>query len=189
LRASGAGTPRAFRSPEVTNMSRGCQRCYRSEPTCFVELHHNVGMLVMRQTHSTRAALCSDCLHQAYRHHLVRNLTLGWWGTISFFATLYYVFANTVTYVTTLRALRRLATAPARTAAAATTATTVAAELSADETRARLEPFEHNVRLRLRAGEAIEDIGRDLAVLRGVSPAAARGFVESLSSSSPAAPV
>jgi len=167
-------------------MSRGCQRCYRSEPAHFVELHHNVGMLVMRQTHSTRASLCSDCLHEAYRHHLVRNMTLGWWGTISFFATLYYLFANTVTYVSALRTLRRLGAAPARAAAAATSA---AADLSPDETRARLEPFEHNVRLRLRAGDPIEDIGRDLAALRGVSPAAARGFVESLSSAGPVAPV
>ena len=163
-------------------MSRSCQRCYRSGPACFVELHHNVGMLMMRQTHSTRAALCSDCLHQAYRHHLLRNVTLGWWGTISFFATLYYLFANTVTYVSTLRTLRRLADAPAASRAAT-------AELSPDEARARLEPFEHNVRLRLRAGDTIDDIGRDLAALRDVPPAAARGFVESLSQAGPAGPV
>jgi hypothetical protein len=162
-------------------MSRGCQRCYHSGPTHFVELHHNVGMLVMRTTHSTRAALCSDCLHQAYRYHLLRNVTLGWWGTISFFATIYYLFANTVTYVSTLRKLRVLAALPSRAA------TRVAVVLSADEIRARLEPFEHNVRLRLRAGDPIEDVAADLAALRDVAPDAARGFVESLSSASPAA--
>ena len=50
----------------------------------------------LRQTYSTRARLCNSCLHEAYFHHLLRNVTLGWWGTISFFATIYYLLANTL---------------------------------------------------------------------------------------------
>ena len=147
----------------------GCQHCYRSEPAEYVELHHNVGMLFMRQTYCTYGRLCRECLHQAYNHHMLRNLTLGWWGTISFFATIYYLIANTVTYVS---ALRRLGRSKAPSAAAAP------AVLDGDEAQRRLEPFEHNVRLRLRAGDAVEDIGRDLAALQGVHASAAARFVE-----------
>jgi hypothetical protein len=154
-------------------MTRGCQQCYRSRPALFVELHHNVGMLVLRQTYSTRARLCNDCLHQAYFHHLLRNVTLGWWGTISFFATIYYLLANTFVYVTTLQKLRK---APAAAPAPG------AAEVDTVEARKRLEPFEHNVRLRLAAGDAAEDIGRDLAALRNVPLDEAARFVASVSS-------
>jgi hypothetical protein len=160
------------------HMTRGCQQCFRSRPALFVELHHNVGMLVLRQTYSTRARLCSDCLHRAYFHHLLRNLTLGWWGTISFFATIYYLLANTFVYATTLHKLRR-ASAPGATAAAPAPA--------AADPQALLEPYEHNVRLRLRAGDSVDDIGRDLASLRGVPLDDATRFVASVSSPSPPA--
>jgi hypothetical protein len=156
--------------------TRGCQQCYRSRPAQFVELHHNVGMLFMRQTYSTRARLCDACLHQAYFHHLWRNLLLGWWGTISFFATAYYLIANTFVYVTTLRKLKH---APA--SEAAPSASTDATNVSAADAQALLEPFAHNVRLRLGAGDSVDDIGRDLASLRGVPLADATRFVASVS--------
>jgi hypothetical protein len=149
-----------------------CQNCFQPGPAHYVELHHNVGMLVVRQTYATRARLCRACLHRAYGHHMVRNLTLGWWGTLSFFFTWFYLLSNTVTYLSALQRLRRGGDADA------TPAPAPPARLEGDDAMARLRPFEHNVRMRLRAGESVKQIGDDLASMQDVVPAVAAGFVD-----------
>jgi hypothetical protein len=145
-----------------------CQACGTYAPTQAVTLRHNVGMLFMRQQFTTQGALCRSCLHRKMGHHTLCNLTLGWWGTISFFATCAFLIANLVEYASALYRLRG-----ARVAAVAAAVTP-----DASEALARLAPYEHNVRLRLRAGEAAGSIGDDMARLVGVAPADARGFVE-----------
>ncbi len=145
-----------------------CDLCYQSEPTAYVELHHNVGMLFLRQSYTTQGELCRSCLGQTFWHHTLRNLTLGWWGTISFFMTWYFLVSNLLTYVQARVELGKAA--PRRTAPKAA--------LSGEEARRILEPFEHNVRMRLRDGETPEAIARDIARYHGVELASAQSFVD-----------
>jgi hypothetical protein len=54
----------------------------------------NAGFILWRQVYSFQGRLCRDCASGAYREFTARNLTRGWWGIISFFATFYYLLAN-----------------------------------------------------------------------------------------------
>ena len=149
-----------------------CDSCHLPEPSAYVELHHNVGMLFMRREFTTEGQLCQRCLNSAFWHHTLRNLTLGWWGMISFFMTWYFLVSNLLTY---LRARSELGQARPREAPRATVAT-------GDEAQKILGPFEHNVRMLLRSGDAPEAIAKDLARTHGVEPEAAQRFVEQLRS-------
>ena len=124
----------------------------------------------MRRVYMTRGELCRGCLGDSFWHHTLRNLTLGWWGTISFFVTWYFLVNNVITYVLARSELgkSRRKVAPVRSIA------------GGEEARERLVPFEHNVRMRLRTGETAEEVARDLARFHGVEPAAAQSFVDGL---------
>jgi hypothetical protein len=147
-----------------------CDLCNQSEPTAYVELHHNVGMLFLRQSYTTQGELCRSCLNRSFWSHTGRNLLFGWWGTISFFMTWYFLASNLVTYV---QALTELGKARPRKSERQATA-------SGEEARRILVPFEHNVRIRLRTGETPEEVARDLARFHGVELAAAQRFVDEL---------
>jgi hypothetical protein len=148
-----------------------CRNCHGSGPTAYVELHHNVGMLLMRQEYATIGELCRSCLHGAFARHMLGNLVLGWWGMISFFMTWYFLGKNVVQYT---RALRELS--PAGSAAAPT----MPAEISGAAAEELLTPFRHNVRLRLQSGERAGDVAQNLADLHNVRLADARRFVDSV---------
>lgn len=143
-----------------------CDLCNQYEPTVYVELQHNVGMLLMRQVHMTRGELCRGCLNKRFWHHTLCNLTLGWWGTISFFMTWYFLVSNVLTYVKARGEL-----GPARAAPP------VRSLATGEDARRILERFEHNVRLRLRTGELPEEVARDLARIHEVELADAQRFV------------
>jgi hypothetical protein len=145
-----------------------CDTCSRSEPSTQVDFHHNVGMLILRRVYSTEGELCRQCVHRTFWHHTLRNLTLGWWGTISFFMTWYYLVSNILTYVLALYDLGKKRPRSASRPVA----------VAGEEARRLLEPFEHNVRLRLRDGETPETVGVDLARTHGVEVATAMHFVE-----------
>ncbi|QRN97256.1 hypothetical protein JRI60_51365 [Archangium violaceum] len=145
-----------------------CDLCYQSEPSTYVELHHNVGMIILRRVYTTEGELCRSCLDRSFWHHTLRNLTLGWWGTISFIMTWYYLLSNVVTYVQARSELRKAR--PRREAPREA--------VSGAEARRILEPFEHNVRMRLRDGETPEAIAQDLARFHGVELGAAQQFVD-----------
>nr|BDT32645.1 hypothetical protein MFMH1_23140 [Myxococcus sp. MH1] len=147
-----------------------CDHCSRSETTVFVELHHNVGMLFARRSHTTAADLCRGCLGRAFWHHTLRNVTLGWWGTISFFVTWYYLLSNIVTYVQARAEMGR-----SRRRAAP-----VVKEARGADALRILQPFEHNIRMHLRMGDDPSAIARDMARLHGVEASAAQAYVEQL---------
>lgn len=147
-----------------------CDSCLLSEPSAYVELHHNVGMLFMRQEYSTEGQLCRSCLKRAFWHHTLRNVTLGWWGMISFFMTWYFLVSNLMNY---LRAQSELGQARPTEASLSTVAT-------GDEAQKILGPFEHNVRMLLRSGDEPEVIAKDLARTHGVEDTAAQRFVEQI---------
>jgi hypothetical protein len=135
-----------------------------------VELHHNVGLLLMRREYSTEGQLCRRCLNRAFWHHTLRNVTLGWWGMISFFMTWYFLGSNLLNY---WRAQSELGKVRPQQAARTAVAT-------GDEAQKILGPFEHNVRMSLRTGDEPAVIARELARTHGVEPTEAQRFVDQL---------
>lgn len=146
-----------------------CDSCFRSEPSAYVELHHNVGMLIMRREYATAGHLCRPCLNRAFWRHTLYNLTLGWWGTISFFMTWYFLASNLLSYVQARREIgnRRPLRESRKTA-------------TGEEAQRTLAPFEHNVRMRLRDGDDLGVIAADLARTHDVELEAARRFIDGL---------
>ena len=147
-----------------------CHLCSRSVPTASAAFRHNVGMLLMRREYATVGHFCRACLARTFWHHTLRNVTLGWWGALSFVMTWVFLFANVTGY---LRALQVLGTRRASVAAAPEVA-------SGEAALRRLGPFEHNVRLRLREGEEVQETARDLARVHDVTHASAELFVEAV---------
>ena len=145
-----------------------CDSCYRSGPAAYAQFQHNVGMLFARREYSTAGDFCRDCLARSFWHHTLHNVTLGWWGYISFVMTWVFLVSNIHAYVRARRELGKVrVAAPAQ-------------PLTGLEAQQRLAPFEHNVRMRLREGEAPVLVARDLARLHAVSEEAAAQFVDSL---------
>jgi hypothetical protein len=126
-------------------------------------------MLVMRREHETQGRLCAKCLGEAFRKHQLSNLFLGWWGTISFFMTIVFLIDNTRNYFTARKDLTRMS--ERREAARF---------VPQGPASARLAPFRHNVRLRLRREEAASAIAEDLAQLHQVPLADAEEFVQAI---------
>jgi hypothetical protein len=125
-------------------------------------------MFFMRQVHTTAGDLCRPCLKRAFWRHTASNLAVGWWGTISFFMTWYFLFANIGEYTRALRELGADAPVPQPPKR-------VIAE--GEMAFERLSPFAHNVRLRRRAGEAVDEIACDLAATHDVTVSDASAFV------------
>ncbi len=75
-----------------------CQACGLPAPTQNIKLQYNVGMIIARRNYTINGDLCKDCIDKHFKEYQLKNLTLGWWGYISFFMTGYYLVANTVQY-------------------------------------------------------------------------------------------
>ena len=144
-----------------------CDVCGSSAPEAYVELRHNVGMVFTRETVVTTGSLCGVCLGNAMWKHQLSNLVLGWWGLISFFVTGYYLVDNVVVF---FRARRELAAIERKRRPAP--------DDGPSDPLARLQPFAHNVRLRIGSGEDRDDIVEDLARVHRVPMGAAQGFVD-----------
>jgi hypothetical protein len=70
-----------------------CQVCGR-RPAAYFTFTRNQGMLFVRRRFSHQGRYCKSCATGAYRAVQARNLTEGWYGTISFFTTIAYGFEN-----------------------------------------------------------------------------------------------
>lgn len=82
-----------------------CQVCGNMRQTSPVKFHHNVGMIVLRQTRSIQGNMCKTCMRSKYWEFMGKNLLLGPWGVISVIVTPIYMVTNTVTYVSGTRRL------------------------------------------------------------------------------------
>lgn len=84
-----------------SNLS-SCQTCGVYAPVKYVEFYQNIGMLFRREQKSIKGNLCKNCINQYFTKFTLTNLFLGWWGTISFFATAFFMVNNIFRYITTL---------------------------------------------------------------------------------------
>ena len=79
-------------------MGQSCQQCGAAGPVHHVKFESNVGLLVIRFRQSVEGNLCWPCIQKEYRSHTTTNWLLGWWGIISFFATISYLSENSASY-------------------------------------------------------------------------------------------
>jgi hypothetical protein len=75
-------------------------------PTARVSFHRNMGMLFIRRTYKIEGNLCKPCIRKHFTQFTIKNLLLGWWGTISLFVTPIYAIQNVASYLSAMRTLR-----------------------------------------------------------------------------------
>ena len=90
--------------PKSLDVAR-CQSCGSMRPTARVSFHRNVGMLVIRRSYKIEGNLCKSCVRKQFSDFMVKNLLLGWWGTISMIITPIYAIQNVASYISATREL------------------------------------------------------------------------------------
>lgn len=76
-----------------------CESCGLEAPTKSVQLHQNIGMLMMRTHQSVSGNLCKSCIDSYFWRYTLTNLTLGWWGLISSIMTPVFIVNNLVQFI------------------------------------------------------------------------------------------
>jgi hypothetical protein len=76
-----------------------CESCGLEAPTKSVQLHQNIGMLVMRRSQSVKGNLCKSCIDSYFWRYTLVNSTLGWWGVISVFMTPIFIVNNLFQFI------------------------------------------------------------------------------------------
>lgn len=79
-----------------------CEKCGQRVPVRFVELHQNIGLIVVHFHSVERGHYCKSCIHSTFWTMQAINLTCGWWGLISLCLTPLFVISNTINYIPAL---------------------------------------------------------------------------------------
>lgn len=165
----------------MADLRCGCDICGRGRAAVQVTFSRNVGMLIMRQTEVVEGYHCAACLVRNFAVFMALNLTLGWWGTISFVLTIFYSLSNIVTF----------AWAGGLLAFAAISQRVETARIDSERARvdadAALGRFRHTIRMRLRNGESVAVIAQDMVEAANVPPQKATAYVEALAADRPLA--
>ncbi len=100
-----SSTPMVSTAPSASSPAGAsglCQRCGVRAQTKYMEFYYNIGMLIARRFGSVKGNLCKNCINKVFTEFTVKNLFLGWWGTISLFATAFYMINNVARFLFTL---------------------------------------------------------------------------------------
>jgi hypothetical protein len=89
--------PKRMRDHIAQHDAELCQLCGRG-PTSIFTFKSNKGLLIFRSVSSFDGRLCRSCATGMYRAMQTRNLSWGWFGFISFFATIGYAIGNSSSY-------------------------------------------------------------------------------------------
>jgi len=76
-----------------------CQSCGAKSPVKYNEFYANIGMLFARRQLSIEGKMCKNCINKYFWQYTFINLFLGWWGIISFFATVIFMANNIFRYI------------------------------------------------------------------------------------------
>ncbi len=76
-----------------------CQDCGVEAETKYVAFHQNIGALFVRFPKSIEGRLCKSCINKHFWGMTGTTLFLGWWGTISFIVTPFFLLNNIGRYV------------------------------------------------------------------------------------------
>lgn len=106
----GVSTPDPVKSTQAYTASSGassssgsrCQACGQIGPTRKIKFHENIGMMIRRKFKTIDAILCKNCINHFFWTLTGRTMLLGWWGTISFFVSIYILLNNLFRYIFTL---------------------------------------------------------------------------------------
>jgi hypothetical protein len=79
-----------------------CQVCGARAQTMKVDLHRNIGLLVIRLGARMNGWLCKACIRRTFWKFTLVNVTLGWWGFISIILTPVFIIGNTIQYIKSL---------------------------------------------------------------------------------------
>jgi len=96
----------------VAPLADVCQSCGARGPTRLVDFNQNIGLIIFRRSRKVNGRLCRSCIEEYFWTFTGITLLFGWWGVISFFATLAYLLGNFVTYLGCL-SLKRSTNRPA----------------------------------------------------------------------------
>jgi len=75
-----------------------CQSCGVQAETKYVEIHQNIGALILRFARTMRGNLCKSCISRYFWEYTAICLVAGWWGIISFFVNIFFIINNIVYY-------------------------------------------------------------------------------------------
>jgi len=134
-----------------------CQNCGVEAPTKRVVFLQNIGKLIVRSHKKMDAELCKTCINKYFLEYTAITAVLGWWGTISFFATIIYLVNNIVRYLGTL-ALPKPAAGAGR-------------PMLTDAAVLKIRPFVNEIVRRTNNSEPLAQVARDTAARAGVTPA------------------
>jgi hypothetical protein len=143
-----------------------CQSCGIEAPTKYVAFYQNIGALLVRFSKSVEGELCKSCIHRYFWSFTGVNLFFGWWGTISFLVTPFFVLNNVFRYLTCLPMppVPSGATEPQLT----------------DEAIEKLRPYTDELVGRLNEGGKFKEVAEDIAHLAGVTPGQVVCYVQAL---------
>jgi hypothetical protein len=80
-----------------------CNFCGDCTQTAPVHYRQNTGMLIMRQSREWPGDACRACSKRIFWQATIHTFFLGWWGTISFFATPIFIIGNIISLTRSLR--------------------------------------------------------------------------------------
>ena len=90
-------------SPRPARDLPGCQQCGRIAPPRYVVFHQNIGLLIMRLSHTAEGNFCKACIHRTFWRCTLITLTCGWWGLVSLAAAPICLTLNVARYLPCLR--------------------------------------------------------------------------------------
>lgn len=79
-----------------------CYSCKEILPVRYIKFYQNIGLLIQRRYGHIEGNMCRECIDRYFWEYTLKTLVLGWWGTISFFITPFYLLNNIGRYITTL---------------------------------------------------------------------------------------
>lgn len=143
-----------------------CQDCGIEAETKNVSFYQNIGMLIVRLPKSIEGNLCKSCIHKHFWGMTTTTFFLGWWGTISFILTPFFLLNNVGRYMFCLG----MSAVPAGASPPALNETVVQ----------QLKPYGEELFTRLNEGEDFDVVSADIADRANVTPGQIALFVHAV---------
>jgi hypothetical protein len=153
-------------SPRSDSPSITCQQCGFEVPTRFVTYFEEVGCIIVRFSKRHAGYFCKTCNRRAFWRSTLITLFFGWWGVVSFFASIFAMIWNTITFLRTISLPRVPANAGPPT--------------MNREIGDKLEPYTPLINDSLTAAVNHSEIAREIAPLAGVTPGQALCYVQAI---------
>ncbi len=130
-----------------------CENCAARAETRYVTFNQNIGLFVVRFPSQVQGYFCKNCIHYFFWKMTLTSLVAGWWGIISFFVNIAFVFGNVAEYLYCL---------PMRPPAQDQKTDQVDPELApfAEE---RIAKFQDQILMALKSGADMESLYREIS--------------------------